>query len=683
MAANSATHHSPHHSESQSHMLKNGLLVLVLISLSTLLSYTTGNEYATALPIVLICTRQWYKHYTPKQRRVKGLVRLVTLVLIIGLYNTLLLGTLIETVSHYVFNYHIPVQRFRYLFPYVLMTVTIVRNMSDVVPNGSIRAWLLHVLYDVPLLSMVFFFKLIGDPINSLYSPLTKHIYLGCLPTSSDAQTLHDAGVVGVVNLCREFSGPQRAYKRLGIEQLHVPTVDSTSPSFETVERATQWIADLLKRREGAVFIHCKAGIGRSATVALCALVAVDGMKPADAMKLMKDKRPEVSNDVAKYAVVKSFIAAHEGVTNTNNNRYTTRIATLSDLQGLTRSARAAYVSAQTGLPDVTTDDIEADLQKYYNESFFRKELESDTGAHQVFVAIDSATQQICAHAKIALHTHHVDDTVGTSHCKLSRLYVEQEHQARGLGTRLEAMACEATVAAGCNTMWLGVLDHNTVARKLYAKLGYSKCDEQPSSDGHSTQIYYILDKPIGDPSLHSRTTIRAARPSDLHDLMRSCRESYMSAYTGHPDIEAQDLQLHAEKYYSEVSIGQELHPTGSTEVYVAIHNASKRICAHVSIIPRRHYKAGAVGSQHCELGRLYIEQDHRAHGLGRRLEAVACENGLAAGCSTIWLSVWCHNTAAQAFYKKLGYSKCDEKQNTIGHTMHTFHIMQKHIDAQ
>jgi atypical dual specificity phosphatase len=37
---------------------------------------------------------------------------------------------------------------------------------------------------------------------------------------------LHALGVRGVVNMCDEYAGPQTDYKRLGIQQLRLRTVD-------------------------------------------------------------------------------------------------------------------------------------------------------------------------------------------------------------------------------------------------------------------------------------------------------------------------------------------------------------------------------------------------------------------------------------------------------------------------
>jgi len=76
-----------------------------------------------------------------------------------------------------------------------------------------------------------------------------------------------DYGVRGVINMCEEYAGPVKTYKRLGIEQLHLPTVDHVEPSFEDLQVAVKFIADYEAENKGRVYVHCKAGHGRSAAI--------------------------------------------------------------------------------------------------------------------------------------------------------------------------------------------------------------------------------------------------------------------------------------------------------------------------------------------------------------------------------------------------------------------------------
>ncbi len=70
--------------------------------------------------------------------------------------------------------------------------------------------------------------------------------------------------VRGVVNMCEEYQGPVKSYRRLGIEHLRLPTVDHFEPSVEDLKKAVSFIQKH-ESRGGRVYVHCRAGHGRSA----------------------------------------------------------------------------------------------------------------------------------------------------------------------------------------------------------------------------------------------------------------------------------------------------------------------------------------------------------------------------------------------------------------------------------
>jgi hypothetical protein len=72
--------------------------------------------------------------------------------------------------------------------------------------------------------------------------------------------------VRGVINLCEEYRGPDRSYKRLGIQHLHLPTTDHYEPSIKDIYKAIRFIKRYEQRNE-KVYVHCRAGHGRSAAI--------------------------------------------------------------------------------------------------------------------------------------------------------------------------------------------------------------------------------------------------------------------------------------------------------------------------------------------------------------------------------------------------------------------------------
>ncbi len=145
--------------------------------------------------------------------------------------------------------------------------------------------------------------------VRNWWDAIDPHVLLGGYPFASDAQRLFDVGVRGVVNTCEEYAGPQAEYQRLGIEQFHMPTTDFTHPSLSDVTAAVEFIQQHVQRNE-TVYIHCKAGRARSATVAVCWLIRYRGLTPQQAQQRLLAARPHVNPTVFQRPVVQQFAAS-------------------------------------------------------------------------------------------------------------------------------------------------------------------------------------------------------------------------------------------------------------------------------------------------------------------------------------------------------------------------------------
>jgi atypical dual specificity phosphatase len=121
--------------------------------------------------------------------------------------------------------------------------------------------------------------------IGQYWTKVDDTLICGCAPFAllNHPIKLRNLGVTGVVNMCYEYPGPVEQYKKLGITQLHLPVVDHTEPSPEVLQDAVNFIREHKKRGE-KVYVHCKAGHGRAASVALAWM-----------MSESRDKSPLVS----------------------------------------------------------------------------------------------------------------------------------------------------------------------------------------------------------------------------------------------------------------------------------------------------------------------------------------------------------------------------------------------------
>lgn len=139
--------------------------------------------------------------------------------------------------------------------------------------------------------------------IRRWWDRVDEHCILGAVPMSGDPERLKQLGVTGVVNMCEEFPGPESEYARLGIEQLWLPTTDFQHPTEAMVERGAEFI-QRHKLNGGQVYVHCKAGRARSATIVLWWMVRFGGMTPEAAQQKLLQARPHVNRRVAQRPVI-------------------------------------------------------------------------------------------------------------------------------------------------------------------------------------------------------------------------------------------------------------------------------------------------------------------------------------------------------------------------------------------
>ena len=142
------------------------------------------------------------------------------------------------------------------------------------------------------------------------WSRVDQYLILGALPFPSTVSELHEHGVRAVVNTCEEYAGPVTIYQQYEIRQLRVRTVDFTPPTLESVQQAVDFIEDHRKRGE-TVYVHCKAGRGRSATVVICWLIKHLNLTPSEAQTYLQQKRPQIVRHLHRRDVVQEFHRRH------------------------------------------------------------------------------------------------------------------------------------------------------------------------------------------------------------------------------------------------------------------------------------------------------------------------------------------------------------------------------------
>jgi len=113
------------------------------------------------------------------------------------------------------------------------------------------------------------------------YNRIDEFVVLGGLPfTSLKSHLIDNENVRGIITLNEDFElenfvPTEQEWKCSGVDYLQLPTVDFTaSPSQQHIHEAVSFIN---KHRSNGqtVYVHCKAGRTRSATIVACYMMLV------------------------------------------------------------------------------------------------------------------------------------------------------------------------------------------------------------------------------------------------------------------------------------------------------------------------------------------------------------------------------------------------------------------------
>ncbi|XP_029000845.1 phosphatidylglycerophosphatase and protein-tyrosine phosphatase 1 [Betta splendens] len=138
-------------------------------------------------------------------------------------------------------------------------------------------------------------------------------VILGALPfRSMTKQLVETENVRGVITMnemyeTKYFCNSAEEWQAAGVDQLRLSTVDLTGvPSLQNLHRGVEFA--LQRRDQGtSVYVHCKAGRSRSATLAAAYLIRLHCMTPEEACQKLASVRPHVLVRSAQLEVLKKY----------------------------------------------------------------------------------------------------------------------------------------------------------------------------------------------------------------------------------------------------------------------------------------------------------------------------------------------------------------------------------------
>ncbi|KAJ3397378.1 hypothetical protein HDU92_008369 [Lobulomyces angularis] len=131
----------------------------------------------------------------------------------------------------------------------------------------------------------------------SAYTLIRPYLYLGSdvIPSSSNAiEELKDLKITHILNVAHDVILNPALEENFGF--LWIPLKDNLEQEiYDDLKKACAFIdAAREKSQDSVIFVHCKAGKSRSATVVVAYLIWCEAMKQADAYEQVKQLRPEV-----------------------------------------------------------------------------------------------------------------------------------------------------------------------------------------------------------------------------------------------------------------------------------------------------------------------------------------------------------------------------------------------------
>jgi len=134
---------------------------------------------------------------------------------------------------------------------------------------------------------------------------ITDNLALGHAPMSYDElDSIRSQGIHGIVNLCGEFCDLHEIQQEHGFEVYYLPTCDEEAPTLEELEKALDWLDEAIYLGK-KVLVHCRLGIGRTATFVTAYL-----LRKGFGLKLAKKKVEETratSSSFSQWRLLKKY----------------------------------------------------------------------------------------------------------------------------------------------------------------------------------------------------------------------------------------------------------------------------------------------------------------------------------------------------------------------------------------
>lgn len=149
------------------------------------------------------------------------------------------------------------------------------------------------------------------------FSDLGDGLFAGRNPlTARDIETLKALGITHLLDLreAGEWAAPRfgldavEAANRLELTRLHLPVVDMGAPTQATLNSALSFVDEALQQPGAKVYIHCRAGMERTAAILIAHHARKHSVDYEAALQSLRQKRPILQPLPSQERAVRDFL---------------------------------------------------------------------------------------------------------------------------------------------------------------------------------------------------------------------------------------------------------------------------------------------------------------------------------------------------------------------------------------
>ena len=161
----------------------------------------------------------------------------------------------------------------------------------------------------------------------------------------------------------------------------------------------------------------------------------------------------------------------------------------------------------------------------------------------------------------------------------------------------------------------------------------------------------------------------------DIDQLIAIAKETYFDTFEAMNNPE--DMDAYLTSAFDHQKIAAELSNPDSTFLFLFVND---RLAGYLKTNVGQA-QTDLRENDGLEIERIYLKRSFQRQGLGKALIHKGLEIARKLNKAYVWLGVWEHNTAAIAFYYRMGFALIGTHVFIMGSDRQTDYIMRKEID--